>query len=175
MNTPVQTEFAIRAVHAISQQYDVVPPELVEGAGSDAGGVGFIWDWKILDSRRVGVVLGAQHLPSPARPEIVRYGVLGVVEFHSPPGSPGLEELVRVNIPAILFPYVREGLASLSGRGPNGPFRLDPINVVALSESFDASAATGLKDAAENPEWAEWFGIRVVARREDPEAPPGGE
>lgn len=42
------------------------------------------------------------------------------------------DRFARQNAIAIMFPYVREAISSLTGRGSAGPVFLPPINIVAL-------------------------------------------
>ncbi|HEV2643492.1 MAG TPA: protein-export chaperone SecB [Candidatus Elarobacter sp.] len=48
-----------------------------------------------------------------------------------------LDWYVQANGPALLFPFVREAVANLTGRGRFGPVWLHPVNVLAMTEAVD--------------------------------------
>ena len=52
-------------------------------------------------------------------------------------GEPELtfEQFGKINAPAIIFPFIREHLASLSAKGAMSTIMIPPVNFVALAES----------------------------------------
>lgn len=52
-----------------------------------------------------------------------------------------LEQLLGAYCPNLLFPYVRESIASLTGKGSFPPFHLQPINFDALYQQSQAKRA----------------------------------
>ncbi|TAL62942.1 MAG: hypothetical protein EPN85_01395 [Bacteroidetes bacterium] len=51
-------------------------------------------------------------------------------------GNPGIadEKFGKINAPSIIFPFIREHLASLSSKAINQPILLHPVNFVAMAE-----------------------------------------
>lgn len=52
----------------------------------------------------------------------------------------GLEPYLASNGWALLYPFLRETVANMTGRGRFGPVWLDPVNVLAVMEASDRSA-----------------------------------
>ena len=52
-----------------------------------------------------------------------------------------LEAYLKSNGWALLFPFVREALANLTGRGRFGPIWMNPVNVLALVSVGDTANA----------------------------------
>jgi len=53
--------------------------------------------------------------------------------FEEMPGSPlKIQEFANIQAPALLFPYLRETVTSITAKSLVGPFILPPINVPAL-------------------------------------------
>ena len=72
-----------------------------------------------------------ENVPQPYNVE-VRYR--GDFSFGELPEGLSRVSFARTNAAAILFPYVRETISSLTSRGSAGPLILPPVNVVALLE-----------------------------------------
>lgn len=60
--------------------------------------------------------------------------MLGIFEYNKDSNAISLEEFAKINAPAIIFPFVREHLASLSTKAGINPILLPPINFVKLAE-----------------------------------------
>lgn len=58
-----------------------------------------------------------------------------------------LEQLLGAYCPNMLFPYVRETIATLIGKGSFAPFHLQPINFDALFQQAQAKRAQEKADA----------------------------
>ncbi len=101
------------------------------------GSVSFSWDWRIEGDRDFGVALGIS-IPATenqiyeVRAVVVgRFGVLG----ENPPLS--FSEFCRFGATAIIFPYVRETISSLTGRTANSlPLLLPPMKLKQLLGDF---------------------------------------
>jgi hypothetical protein len=75
---------------------------------------------------------------SPGYEFDIRYRVLLLLSDGVAPNETERRELMTHGI-AYLVPFVREAVASLSGRGRFGPVWLQPINVAAMVESMNMS------------------------------------
>lgn len=62
------------------------------------------------------------------------------------PGNLTLDLFARRNGAAILFPYVREAVSSMTMKGSFGPIQLPPVNIVAMLEHGEqANAENGVE------------------------------
>lgn len=156
----VAAAFTIAGIHALDVHYDLLDgdtedlPEL----GEDRP-VGFIWDWNVLDEDTVSVLLGVQVGATRETPERVRYAATAVAVFGEAPTHPGFFDLIRVHLPAIIFPYLREGVANLTSRGPYGLFQLPPTNVAKLAERFPLKESSGYERFQKEPKLRKRFGL----------------
>jgi preprotein translocase subunit SecB len=116
------------------------------------------WDWTVGDDRQFDVFLGVEVRPSRDAPERVVVGVVGEFQLELGVPSLSLQSFVQTAAPAILFPYVRETISSLTGRGPHGSYYLPSINVVRMMKSYDFEATSGAQELRENPDLAKAFG-----------------
>lgn len=62
----------------------------------------------------------------------------GLFKFDKKPDTESLGKISSINCPAIMFPYLRETIADVTGRSGFAPLHLAPVNFVAM-------AAKGLK------------------------------
>lgn len=108
----------------------------------------FGWDWKLIDQNLFEVNITLLLEPTPDRSERVEVSMIGVFRQGSDPIEVKLEEFVRYHAPAILMPYVREAVSSLTGRGYYPARNLNPINVQMLMERQDPNRTTGAKQLA---------------------------
>lgn len=161
--------FSVRSVHALDQHYDLldIVEDGLESHGDDRP-IGFLWDWNVLDDDTVSVMLGMQLGATEEVPERVRYAVGAIVAFNeTPPIEPTFLELVRIHIPAILFPYVREGVSALTSRAVSGTFVAPPMNLYELSKEFDMHGSTGFRRLQKEPRLRARFGVSL---EEDPDS-----
>lgn len=124
--------------------------------------VKFGWDWRPLAPRRFEVVLEIIADPDPAVPERAQVRVMGV--FEASEGEPIVPfvDFIRVNAPAILFPFAREVISTMTGRGPFGAFHVDPVNVPALLAEVDLAETTGARFLRSNEAVAATFGLEYL-------------
>lgn len=121
---------------------------LVKRPPSDAApqeGVIFGWDWEIIGDRQFEVRLQVGIDPTPARFEEARITVSG--RFRVGEGEPAVtfENFVKIQAVAILFPYARETLTTLTSHGFYGAYYLPSVNVVKLMADKDFSQTVGAK------------------------------
>ncbi len=72
--------------------------------------------------------------------------------------SLSLQSFVQTAAPAILFPYAREIISALTGRGPYGAYYLPSINVAKLMQGYDFDSTSGAEELRDDPELARIFG-----------------
>jgi hypothetical protein len=135
--------YAILGVHAISQEISVVrPPE-----GEDDGGdFSFAWDWKFVNSKEVfDVLIRVGLTPTKARPYSAAVGLVGRFQQMEKNPSVAIDDFVTMQAVAILLPYARNYLATLSQSTRYGAFHLPTLNVAVLMADMAPSEATGAK------------------------------
>jgi preprotein translocase subunit SecB len=81
-----------------------------------------------------------------------------------PPNFP-MEEYVNLNAWVMLFPFLREAIANLTGRGRFGPILISPINIKALTASPSATAQATDEDS----------GVGAALHEYDPFKPKPGD
>ncbi len=113
------------------------------------GAVIFGWDWRILHDNVFEVRIDVSVEPTKERELYLEAAAVG--RFRRNDGEPGvsLDEFVSVQSIAILLPYARQYLSSLSASSLSGLYLLPPVNVIELVKDFDPKRATGAKQLAE--------------------------
>lgn len=141
--------YSLESIHTIRASYGLV---LAEGDPPEERELSFMWDWRVAEKPgSFQVLLGAQVGPCKDAPDELEAVILGTFEVIGEVQSVNLRGFVELNAPAVLMPYLRQALTTLSAQGPMGPFYLIPINVTVLSESFDRDNATGASQLKEDP------------------------
>ena len=154
--------YRIEKVYVADQAYRIVADQEQPSVNSAADRkIAFGWDWRPLSARRFEVVITVTIEPSKDSPEQVSVRLIGLFTADDGELSIGFAEFLRVNAPAILFPYAREIISTMTGRGPFGAFHLNPINVPALLAGVDITVSTGHRTLRDNPEFAKSFGLPV--------------
>jgi preprotein translocase subunit SecB len=156
----IQAGYRLERVHVSEQEYRTIAADnLPEVDDASDRPVNFGWDWRPIGPRRFEVVIEIKCDPVDEAPEIARVRLFGVFEAVGEVPSVSFGEFIRGNAPAILFPYAREVISTMTGRGPHGTFHLNPLNVAALIAGFDMEKTSGAKFLADNPAIAESFGL----------------
>lgn len=152
--------YTLEKVYVAEQQYRLIPGvELPESADSEDRNVDFGWDWRPVSSRRFEVVIEVNVAPAASVPEQMSVRLMGVFKAEDGPLSIAFADFLQGNAPAILFPFAREVISTMSGRGPYGAFHLNPLNVRALLSDFDISQTTGVEFLNSRPDLAADFGL----------------
>lgn len=159
--------YRLERIYVASQSYRLVTDQQLVNEDPSDRNVNFGWDWRPLGPRRFEIIVLLTCEPTAQAPEEAQVRLIGVFEADERVPSVTFPAFIRFNGPAILFPYVREVVSTMTGRGPHGAFHIRPINVVALAEEFDIEKTTGAKYLAENPAVAQSFGLDFRA-----DAPP---
>ena len=162
-NAGLSTGYRLERVYVSEQHYEQVETSgLREPENSEDRGVGMSWDWRPLGPRRFEVLLELDLESTSLAPERARVRVMGVFEAVGETQSVEFIQFLRTNAPAILFPFGREVLSTMTARGFFGAFHLHPINIAAVLSDFDFSQTTGFQFLEKNQEVAETFGLLNV-------------
>jgi preprotein translocase subunit SecB len=116
-----------------------------------AAEIGFAWDWQIVGARAFQVMIKLETLRAIKFREQTTVQLVGT--FEATPGaelSVQFQDFVRSHAPAILLPYAREVVSSITSRGPLNTLYVPPLNVKVLMEKMDPEAATGAQALRDN-------------------------
>ncbi|MGO9950836.1 MAG: protein-export chaperone SecB [Dissulfurispiraceae bacterium] len=77
----------------------------------------------------------------------------GLFKFKEWPDEKMIKQLVTINLPSILFPYLRETIADLTRRAGFPPLHLAPINFIELAKNLQErkTKKIDLDEAKEKP------------------------
>lgn len=154
--------YRIEKIYVAEQAYLIVAdPELPRTAAVVERQISFNWDWRPVSPLRFEVAITLSGEPTTEIPEKITVRVVGLFSAESATVNVPLGEFLRVNAPAILFPFAREVISTMTGRGPFGAFHLNPVNVPALLAGIDVSASTGHRFLRENSDVALGFGLSL--------------
>lgn len=152
--------YRIERVYVAEQEYKLLIEENLPEADDPANRlVNFGWDWKPVSPRAFEVVIDVSVDPTKEAPERMSVRLVGVFRASEGQLSVPFVDFVRGHAPAILFPFAREVISTMSGRGPHGAFHVNPLNVAALSKQFDLARTTGSAFLDANPDIAKDFGL----------------
>lgn len=138
--------YKFEKVYAVNLSMRVAQPATSAAAESP---LLFAWDWRMIGEGpafEVSLQLGLD--PTAARNEEIRVTLVGRFSPAGEHQEVDLKSFVRFHAPAILMPFIRETIASLTGRGFFDPLVLPPLNVQRLMDQQDPMAATGAKQLA---------------------------
>lgn len=114
-----------------------------QSADVDATNVLFSWDWRNISDATFEVSIGLLLEPTADRTEQVEVSIIGLFRKGKGRTEVALGDFVRYHAPAILMPYVRESISSLTGKGFYPARILPAVNVQQLMELQDPTKATG--------------------------------
>lgn len=160
--------YRLERVYVSSQSFRVVPADDKPEADDRTVRIG--WDWLPIAPRRFEIIVEVTCAPTKRAPEEVNVRLAGVFEADEGVRSIGFPEFLRHNGPAILFPYAREVVSTMTGRGPHGAFHILPVNVMVLAEQFDISKTVGARYLTENADFAKSFGLDITPANRPPAA-----
>lgn len=153
--------YKVERIYVAEQHYELVDPASVPSAAPGDRTISLGWDWRPIGPRRFEVMLEVDVAPDQETPDHAQVRLAGVFEAEQGRLSVPFATFIRENAVAILFPYAREVVSTMTGRGPHGSFHLNPINVVALLAEARISDTSGAKLLAQNPERAADFGLSL--------------
>jgi preprotein translocase subunit SecB len=159
--------YRLNRIYVAEQAYKIVADKDLRDVKNPSDRmVGFGWDWRPTGPRQFEVVIQIEIEPIRIAPEQMLLRLIGMFTAEETVSIP-LPTFLKVNGPAILFPYAREVISTMSARGPHGAFHLNPVNVAGLLDEFDLAATNGSKYLDANPSVADDFGLAYKASRED--------
>lgn len=123
--------------------------------------VAFSIDWEVRDGgSSFRVQLGATVEPCRSRPERIGVTMNGVFKCIGDIRSVPVLDFVRYNATALLMPFIREAVASVTSRGLFGVLLMPPFNVMELMRNLDLSGTTGMKQVVADANLAKRIGLR---------------
>jgi preprotein translocase subunit SecB len=149
--------YRLEKVYAIELKYELIASTeaLLD---SEKRETTLFWDWSVTGERAVEVYMRAEVAGNREVPEQVTVALLGEFRYTAEP-SVLLDKFVSVHAPAMLLPYLRESVSTLTGRGPYKPYFLPSVNVVELGESYDFAKTLGAEQIRNDPDLAERLGL----------------
>lgn len=149
--------YRLEKVYAVELHYELIQStdSLLD---SDRRETTLFWDWRATGERAIEVYMRAHVAGNREVPEEVTVGLLGEFRFGADP-SVTVDNFVSVHAPAMLLPYVRENVSTLTGRGPYKPYFLPSVNVVELGETYDFAKTSGAEQIRNDPSLADQLGL----------------
>ena len=121
----------------------------------------FGWDWTVDSPESFSVRVTLSVLPTKARPETTAVTLTAGFSRRGEPTVP-LVDFASKHAPAIMMPFVREIIFSLSGRGLHGGLLLPPFNVLAMMSNLDVNESEGMKQLRGDSELAKLLDSRAA-------------
>ena len=154
--------YSIERIFAATQEYALVSEENTEASSpSDVRGVEFGWDWRPSGTRKFEVIIDLSIAPSKAIPERAKVRVVGVFQAVGESPSICFRDFARNNASAILFPYAREIVSAMTGRGIYGAYHVAPINILGLLKDVPFESTTGFESLKDDSAARENFGLNL--------------
>ena len=150
--------YRLSRVYVAEQEYRLVEPDgLRKAADLDDREITFSWDWRPISRRRFEVLIEVIVQPTTLAPETARVRVIGVFEAEEGDLAVPFTDFVKIHASAILFPYAREVVSTVTGRGPHGAFHMNPINLPKMFEEIELAGSSGNEFLHLNPDIARDF------------------
>lgn len=163
------TSYTLDRVYANRISLLVVAPSTSLKAGEPVLTIG--WDWRILGADLFDVSLTVGLDPTPERLERVEFAVSGRFRLGDKPFSLPFKDFLRFNGPALLMPYARQILGTITAQGFYGPYYIQPINVVELMRQKNLDDTTGMRQIRERED----IGVSFKLASELLQVPPAAE
>lgn len=100
------------------------------------------WDWRRLDTQTFEVAVTITMVPHPTRHERIEVTSVGRFTQSGEPAPLTVEQFAQVHATAILFPYARSVVTTLTGAGTVAPLLLPLLNIIEVAKQFDPAKAT---------------------------------
>lgn len=140
--------YSISGVYVLNQELKQVADD-AQLREADEVDITFAWDWRLGQKDLFEVMLGVKADASQRRRYEASVMVVGVFKQVGEVPSVALEDFVSKQAIAILLPYLRQHLATLTMASVAGAFHLPTINVLQLVRGFKPEITTGAKQLAE--------------------------
>jgi preprotein translocase subunit SecB len=144
---PDEGEARIIRVYFLKQQHELVPDE---GELPEEGTFSVKWEWLFNKPGEFRVLLGLRLAAAKQRPEITLAEAAADFQLRKSVPREHFLQFVQRAAPSILFPYLREAIASLTGRGPYGAFQFPPLLVGNVVGAMKTEEATGFHQLEED-------------------------
>jgi preprotein translocase subunit SecB len=151
--------FALAKVYAGELSFKGVPSN--SAAAVAEATISFGWDWSFRSATEFDVSVSLRVEPSTQRPEEVFASLTGIFRKEGQTSVP-LQRFAQLHAPAILMPFVREAVSSLTSRGLGGAYIFPPVNVLAMMTTLDAKDTTGARQIRDGHEFAQAFAEDVA-------------
>src|SRR3712207_5020027 len=125
---PPQTSYSYKLERVYTNLLSLVVVSPTSELSAGDPGVVFGWDWSIAAADLFDVALTVALEPTTERLERVAIRINGRFRIGDKPSKVQFKDYIRFNAPALLMPYARELLSTLTGRGFYGPYFLQPVN-----------------------------------------------
>lgn len=120
---------------------------------ADHDALQFGWDWRWLNDGAFEVRITVGIEPSTARHQFAMVSVVGRFrQMGDPVVGALIDQFVRLQAVAILLPYARQFLSSLTANSLHGVYYLPTINVEALMNGYDQGNTTAAQQMAKRRE-----------------------
>lgn len=153
-----ESGFSLEHIFFSTLRFEGVTTAPAEKSADDEG---FLvgWDWQILGERRFEVMFGLSFNPTAERPERVKVVAHGRFLVTNPSTELPVPRFASHHAPAILFPFLREAISSLTSKGAIGPLLLDPLNISAVMGDLDPMRSTAGETLRTTPAVGGDYGI----------------
>ena len=121
----------------------VDPTTIDKDAPASAFRMSWDWAWDSKDGFTVSLTLAL--LESQLRPERIELTLVARFHQEGESGPLTIDNFARYSAPAMMFPYLRQQVTSLTWAGPIGPLVLPPMNIIQMMEGMDPNDTTAAK------------------------------
>lgn len=140
----VETGYLLERVYFHQLVMESVPADDLPDVGPEDGtSIGWDWAWLTHDVFDVNVRFEIQ--PTRERSERLTVVVIGRFRLVGPDVTVALDKFVQFAAPAILFPYIRQQVSTLTAAGRFAPLVMPPLNIQALMANLDPKKTTASK------------------------------
>lgn len=138
---PPLSGYSVLKVYSTEQLLTVKKPDEDD---SNHDGIQFGWDWRWIEPRVFEIRITMAVEPSAERHQYVATNVIG--RFRQVDDAPRIpvSDFASLQAVAILLPYARQFISTLTGNAFLGAYYLPTMNVVSLMEGFDPLKATAV-------------------------------
>lgn len=152
--------YRIERIYVAEQEYKSTDSDDASAADQEEEReVDFGWDWRPVGPRRFEVAIKVSVAPVSWSPDEAKVSVMATFTAAHGDLSVSFEQFIKQHAPAILFPFAREVISAMTGRGPHGAYHVHPINVVQLLDDAELANTAGHKFLLAHQDLIEDFGL----------------
>ena len=140
--------YSISSVRSVRQTLE---PRETPVDPSDSSAITFGWDWRLKaeSDEHFEVLIRVKAESGQESPYSACVELVGEFRKVTEKPSVAVDDFASLQAVAILLPYARAHLATLTLHSAGGSYHLPSVNVVALMKDFNAKEATGAKQLAD--------------------------